>query len=196
MSDPQRGLEAFERLAKADEGVRAGSCRKCGGSGHLTFECRNFIKLDHMPEDKPKSGISSRFGFLKKQLGSSPASGSGASTPTRDGHGSGSVQKSESSSGRKKKKRRHSVSSSESDSSSSSDDASSESSDSEDDRKRDKKRRQRKKESSTRRSRSSRKSHKSRRDRSEERGRRSSGSAAVGIKGDPSMMIGRDRQKL
>ncbi|KAG0306325.1 hypothetical protein BGZ98_002619, partial [Dissophora globulifera] len=66
MSDFQRGLQAFERLVKSDEGVRAGSCRKCGGSGHLTFECRNLIKLDG-PAQKPKSN--SRFGFLKKQPG-------------------------------------------------------------------------------------------------------------------------------
>ncbi|KAG0257406.1 hypothetical protein BG011_003965 [Mortierella polycephala] len=60
MSDFQRGLQAFERLVKSDEGVRAGSCKKCGGSGHLTFECRNLIKLDE-PAQKPKSN--SRFGL-------------------------------------------------------------------------------------------------------------------------------------
>ncbi|KAG0019508.1 hypothetical protein BGZ80_005716, partial [Entomortierella chlamydospora] len=83
MSDFQRGLQAFERLVKSDEGVRTGSCRKCGGSGHLTFECRNFVKLDG-PSSKPKTN--SRFGFLKKQLGTtpSPPSGSGTETPSVD----------------------------------------------------------------------------------------------------------------
>ncbi|KAF9369451.1 hypothetical protein BGX21_005960 [Mortierella sp. AD011] len=83
MSDFQRGLQAFERLVKSDEGVRTGSCRKCGGSGHLTFECRNFVKLDG-PSSKPKAN--SRFGFLKKQLGvtPSPPSGSGTETPSVD----------------------------------------------------------------------------------------------------------------
>ncbi|KAF8936242.1 hypothetical protein BGZ58_004412 [Dissophora ornata] len=118
MSDFQRGLQAFERLVKSDEGIRAGSCRKCGGSGHLTYECRNLIKLDG-PTQKPKS--SSRFGFLKKQLGSagsaspSPSGtavsspGTGAADKTASGSGPGSIKKSEQSS--KKKKRSSSKSS-------------------------------------------------------------------------------------
>lgn len=32
MSEFMRGLQAFERLVKSDEGVRTGSCGKCGGS--------------------------------------------------------------------------------------------------------------------------------------------------------------------
>ncbi|KAG0349263.1 hypothetical protein BG004_000043 [Podila humilis] len=70
MSEFQRGLQAFERLIKSDDGVRAGSCRKCGGGGHLTFECRNTIKLDE-PMSKPKT--SSRFGFLRSKLGTTKA---------------------------------------------------------------------------------------------------------------------------
>ncbi|KAF9970019.1 hypothetical protein BGZ73_007404 [Actinomortierella ambigua] len=65
MSDIQRGVQAFERLLKADEGVKTGTCKKCGGGGHLTFECRNLLKL----EDKaamPKKA--SRFGFIKSRL--------------------------------------------------------------------------------------------------------------------------------
>ncbi|KAF9936543.1 hypothetical protein BGZ65_002301, partial [Modicella reniformis] len=115
MSDFQRGLQAFERLVKSDEGVRAGSCRKCGGSGHLTYECRNNIKLDQMPAEKSKSSMSSRFGFLKKQFGSASSTSpspsatgavTGASIPTKDRQGSGSAHKAELSSGGKKKKRR------------------------------------------------------------------------------------------
>ncbi|KAF9927837.1 hypothetical protein FBU30_002840 [Linnemannia zychae] len=75
MSEFMRGLQAFERLVKSDEGVRTGSCGKCGGSGHLTYECRNMIKLD-TPTAKPKS--SSRFGFLKKQLPSNASSPTGS----------------------------------------------------------------------------------------------------------------------
>ncbi|KAJ1657822.1 hypothetical protein IWQ61_002850 [Dispira simplex] len=50
--DPSRGLEAFERLVKssdAAEALKRGTCRKCGGAGHLTFECRNFIELPPKP---------------------------------------------------------------------------------------------------------------------------------------------------
>ncbi|KAF9147396.1 hypothetical protein BGX20_006657 [Mortierella sp. AD010] len=131
MSDFQRGLQAFERLVKSDEGVRTGSCRKCGGSGHLTFECRNFVKLDG-PSSKPKAN--SRFGFLKKQLGvtPSPPSGSGTETPSVDAADSNkhmSSSKKGSSSSRHQKKRRGSISSD-----SDSDNSSSTSSESEDDR--------------------------------------------------------------
>ncbi|KAF9271595.1 hypothetical protein BGZ68_003326 [Mortierella alpina] len=115
MSDFQRGLQAFERLVKSDEGIRAGSCRKCGGSGHLTFECRNLIKLDD-PAPKPKS--TSRFGFLKKQV---PGSGSTSASSSVTGHSSpaggskagvaaaaGSAQPSKSKSSRHSKKKKRS----------------------------------------------------------------------------------------
>ncbi|KAF9303026.1 hypothetical protein BGZ74_004481 [Mortierella antarctica] len=147
MSEFQRGLQAFERLIKSDDGVRAGSCRKCGGGGHLTFECRNLIKLDE-PAAKPKS--SSRFGFLKKQLGAtgsgssspgsaSPSSGTGISAGARSSSAksgdrdkdSKSSKKSESRSTRKKKRYNDSSSGSSSDSSQSDSE-----SDSEDDKRR------------------------------------------------------------
>ncbi|KAG9323683.1 hypothetical protein KVV02_008101 [Mortierella alpina] len=136
MSDFQRGLQAFERLVKSDEGIRAGSCRKCGGSGHLTFECRNLIKLDD-PAPKPKS--TSRFGFLKKQApGSASASPSssltGQSSPaggSKTATAAGSIQPSKSKSSRHSKKKNRSKYSSSSDSSDSS--SSSSESDSEDD---------------------------------------------------------------
>ncbi|KAG0269787.1 hypothetical protein BGZ95_001915 [Linnemannia exigua] len=147
MSEFMRGLQAFERLVKSDEGVRTGSCGKCGGSGHLTYECRNMIKLD-APAAKPK--VSSRFGFLRKQLPAtaSPTAGSASSSsPTAAAVTGGSDKKADSrsnkdtkSSSRHKKKRRSSVSSgSGSDSRSDSelsDSASSSGSDSEEERRR------------------------------------------------------------
>ncbi|KAG0230802.1 hypothetical protein BGW42_000667 [Actinomortierella wolfii] len=76
MGDIQRGVQAFERLLKADEGVKTGTCKKCGGGGHLTFECRNMFKLE---DNTPKPKKSSRFGFIKSRLGSTSASPSPAS---------------------------------------------------------------------------------------------------------------------
>ncbi|KAJ2851475.1 hypothetical protein IWW36_001114 [Coemansia brasiliensis] len=46
MSDEKRGIKAYERLAYGEDGtVSRGTCKKCGGLGHLTFECKNDIKL-------------------------------------------------------------------------------------------------------------------------------------------------------
>ncbi|KAG0211503.1 hypothetical protein BGX33_004282 [Mortierella sp. NVP41] len=134
MSDFMRGLQAFERLVKSDEGVRTGSCGKCGGSGHLTYECRNMIKLD-TPAAKPKA--SSRFGFLRKQLPATAGSPSTSATSTtlppkgsdRKSSDSRSTKDTKStSSSRPKKKRRSSVSSSTSSDSDSSSESESESS--------------------------------------------------------------------
>ncbi|KAF9413757.1 hypothetical protein BGZ94_000629 [Podila epigama] len=147
MSDFQRGLQAFERLIKSDDGIKTGSCRKCGGGGHLTFECRNLLKLDETVS-KPKP---SRFGFLRKQLSSAgSASGSASPSPateqqsasdTKSSSKSSKKEKKHSKSKSSKKKRYDSSSSSDSESDSSSSDSGSDSdsysdSDSEDDRKR------------------------------------------------------------
>ncbi|KAJ2374025.1 hypothetical protein H4S02_008672, partial [Coemansia sp. RSA 2611] len=45
MSDQQRGIEAYERLAHGDAPTARGTCKKCGGLGHLTYECKNNLKL-------------------------------------------------------------------------------------------------------------------------------------------------------
>ncbi|PVU89241.1 hypothetical protein BB559_005176 [Furculomyces boomerangus] len=46
MESKEKGIEAFESLLKGrDEIVKRGACKKCGGIGHLTFECKNMIKL-------------------------------------------------------------------------------------------------------------------------------------------------------
>ncbi|KAJ2526419.1 hypothetical protein IWW43_006373, partial [Coemansia sp. RSA 1935] len=45
MTDPNRGIQAYERLAHGDDSSSRGSCKKCGGLGHLTFECKNSLKL-------------------------------------------------------------------------------------------------------------------------------------------------------
>jgi len=198
MSDFQRGLQAFERLVKSDEGIRAGSCRKCGGSkanlqdlhpfilpsestdtsylihspaailgGHLTYECRNLIKLD---EPKQKTKGSSRFGFLKKQLsvaGSASPSpsgtavsspGTGAGDKTASGSGPGSTKKSESSSRKKKRSSSKSGRSSEGSESPSESD-----SDNSEEERRRRKRRHHKEGSLSRHGRSGNRSHKSHR---------------------------------
>ncbi|KAJ2822450.1 hypothetical protein GGI24_003941, partial [Coemansia furcata] len=42
-----RGVEAFERLVRGDDtAVVRGGCKKCGGMGHLTYECKNNIKVE------------------------------------------------------------------------------------------------------------------------------------------------------
>ncbi|KAF9133696.1 hypothetical protein BGW39_009176 [Mortierella sp. 14UC] len=132
MSEFMRGLQAFERLVKSDEGVRTGSCGKCGGSGHLTYECRNLIKLD-APAAKPKAN--SRFGFLRKQLPAAASPTTGSESPVAGGAGadkkadSRSNKDTKSTSSRHNKKRRGSVNSdSDSDSRSDSDEADSASS--------------------------------------------------------------------
>ncbi|KAJ2743838.1 hypothetical protein GGI20_003451, partial [Coemansia sp. BCRC 34301] len=43
----QRGVDAFERLVRGDDTVIVrGACKKCGGMGHLTYECKNSIKIE------------------------------------------------------------------------------------------------------------------------------------------------------
>ncbi|KAJ2707485.1 hypothetical protein FB645_000661 [Coemansia sp. IMI 203386] len=51
MSDPKRGIEAFERLVRGSDAVSAprGACKKCGSVGHLTYECKNNLKLAPKP---------------------------------------------------------------------------------------------------------------------------------------------------
>ncbi|KAJ2525322.1 hypothetical protein GGI11_000154 [Coemansia sp. RSA 2049] len=45
----KRGIEAFERLARGDDSHGAnsarGACKKCNSVGHLTYECKNTLKL-------------------------------------------------------------------------------------------------------------------------------------------------------
>ncbi|KAJ2755038.1 hypothetical protein GGH94_000024 [Coemansia aciculifera] len=46
-SSQQRGIDAFERLVRGDDtSVVRGACKKCGGMGHLTYECKNNIKVE------------------------------------------------------------------------------------------------------------------------------------------------------
>ncbi|KAJ2066816.1 hypothetical protein GGI08_001684 [Coemansia sp. S2] len=43
----QRGIDAFERLVRGDDtSVVRGACKKCGGMGHLTYECKNNLKVE------------------------------------------------------------------------------------------------------------------------------------------------------
>ncbi|KAJ2765854.1 hypothetical protein IWQ57_004613, partial [Coemansia nantahalensis] len=47
MADEKRGIEAFERLVHGDSaGAARGTCKKCGGLGHLTYECKNSLKVE------------------------------------------------------------------------------------------------------------------------------------------------------
>ncbi|KAJ2676361.1 hypothetical protein IWW42_000650 [Coemansia sp. RSA 1085] len=45
MADKKRGIKAYERLAYGKSTVSRGTCKKCGGLGHLTFECKNNLTL-------------------------------------------------------------------------------------------------------------------------------------------------------
>ncbi|KAJ2798784.1 hypothetical protein H4R20_004695, partial [Coemansia guatemalensis] len=47
MEDEKRGIEAYERLVRGDNpaGTR-GTCKRCGGMGHLTYECKNNLKVE------------------------------------------------------------------------------------------------------------------------------------------------------
>lgn len=46
MDDKQKGIEAYERLVHGDDHTQMrGACKKCGGMGHLTYECKNNIKV-------------------------------------------------------------------------------------------------------------------------------------------------------
>jgi Zinc knuckle len=44
LNEQSKGLMELAKLQSAGLGVR-GTCKKCGGSGHLTFECRNSISI-------------------------------------------------------------------------------------------------------------------------------------------------------
>ena len=43
--DPSNEEAIIARLTNQNKSFRAG-CKKCGYPGHLTFECRNFIRVD------------------------------------------------------------------------------------------------------------------------------------------------------
>eukprot|EP00466_Bigelowiella_natans_P006991 jgi/Bigna1/60296/fgenesh1_kg.10_\ len=40
----KRGIELFAKLTGASSETRKGHCSKCGGDGHLAFQCRNFLQ--------------------------------------------------------------------------------------------------------------------------------------------------------
>mmetsp|Transcript_26236 Transcript_26236/g.48927 ORF Transcript_26236/g.48927 Transcript_26236/m.48927 type:complete len:106 (-) Transcript_26236:445-762(-) len=50
-SAEERGVELFAKLTgNARDSTRKGQCSKCGGDGHLAFQCRNFLQIK--TEDK------------------------------------------------------------------------------------------------------------------------------------------------
>ncbi len=53
--EQSRGLMELARLQSTGQEVRR-TCFKCGGSGHLTRECRNMIKLDGGKRDDAAAG--------------------------------------------------------------------------------------------------------------------------------------------
>ncbi|KAJ1816048.1 hypothetical protein LPJ75_002157, partial [Coemansia sp. RSA 2598] len=67
MSDQKRGIEAFERLVRGSDAVSAprGACKKCGSVGHLTYECKNNLKLVSKPNALTKTD---RFADEKARL--------------------------------------------------------------------------------------------------------------------------------
>jgi hypothetical protein len=70
-SEQSKGLLELARLSKSTESKAM--CKKCGGLGHLTFECRNTVKLPPPPPRRilPHSYTSS---VLKRYSSSSSAS--------------------------------------------------------------------------------------------------------------------------
>jgi hypothetical protein len=46
MVDKQHTLEAITARLSGKSEDKIGICKKCGFAGHLTFQCRNYIKVD------------------------------------------------------------------------------------------------------------------------------------------------------
>jgi hypothetical protein len=76
-SEQSKGLLELARLSKSTESKAM--CKKCGGLGHLTFECRNTVKLPPPPPRRilPHSYTSS---VLKRYSSTTTASASTASS--------------------------------------------------------------------------------------------------------------------
>jgi len=55
--DNYQGLLALARLTHSNSSAVRGTCKKCGGVGHLTFQCRNHLKA--VAEDDYVSSTSS-----------------------------------------------------------------------------------------------------------------------------------------
>lgn len=72
-SEQSKGLLELARLSKSSESKAM--CKKCGGLGHLTFECRNTVKLPPPPPRRvlPPS-YSSSSSLLKRHSGLHPSS--------------------------------------------------------------------------------------------------------------------------
>jgi len=50
--DNFQGLLALARLTGGTSGSSVkGACKRCGGVGHLTFQCRNFVKVQQVVEE-------------------------------------------------------------------------------------------------------------------------------------------------
>jgi hypothetical protein len=49
--DSFKGLLALARLTGSASTTVKGQCKKCGGAGHLTFQCRNHLRPTHVDDD-------------------------------------------------------------------------------------------------------------------------------------------------
>lgn len=49
--DSFKGLLALARLTGSASTTVKGQCTKCGGAGHLTFQCRNHLRPNHVNDD-------------------------------------------------------------------------------------------------------------------------------------------------
>ena len=58
----QRALAQRVLQARGEEDTVRGSCRKCGGLGHLTFQCRNHLDLPLVDDNAPPSAAPPVFG--------------------------------------------------------------------------------------------------------------------------------------
>lgn len=77
-SEQSKGLLELARLSKSSESKAM--CKKCGGLGHLTFECRNTVKLPPPPPRRvlPQSYLSSS--ILKRKAGLTSSSSASLSS--------------------------------------------------------------------------------------------------------------------
>eukprot|EP00241_Pyramimonas_parkeae_P008254 CAMPEP_0114257298 /NCGR_PEP_ID=MMETSP0058-20121206/18649_1 /TAXON_ID=36894 /ORGANISM="Pyramimonas parkeae, CCMP726" /LENGTH=148 /DNA_ID=CAMNT_0001371997 /DNA_START=101 /DNA_END=548 /DNA_ORIENTATION=- len=74
------GLSAVARLTGVTVDDTRGNCRKCGRTGHLTFQCRNFVQAAG-PISFPYGPIPSAGGFPLKLAEKSAAQPDAASPP-------------------------------------------------------------------------------------------------------------------
>ncbi|KAJ2610578.1 hypothetical protein H4S08_003550 [Coemansia sp. RSA 1365] len=69
MEEEKRGIEAYERLVRGDNsaGTR-GTCKRCGGMGHLTYECKNNLKLESKVSSSTRDPLAEQKAKLRAEI--------------------------------------------------------------------------------------------------------------------------------